>query len=410
VSDDTASVPGIAAAQVPAQVHPRALSWPKVLSMTFGHFTNDFYASFLAPLLPLIVTKFSLSLTLAGLLGTAFNTSGAFAQPLFGVAADRTTRPVYAILGPLLTVIGMGALGLAPSYQAALALLFLAGVGTASFHPQAYSLAGSISGARLGTGLSVFVFGGGLGYALGPLFIAALVGPLGLRGTLVAALPGAVGCFMIWRAIRGWTAVHARSSGGFRSDFAGYGRSFALIWVIVLVQNIITQAHILFLPLLLEHRGQSLIVGGVAVFLFGGIGALGGLVGGVLSDRIGRREVMALSFVVGAPLLVLFGITRSAWGLVPLALGGFALYLSAPVNVVMAQEMLPRRASLASSLVTGLSWGTAGLSLTLVGAIAERIGLSATLLATLSLSLVSLLAIWALPKHAPQVHISLTDP
>jgi FSR family fosmidomycin resistance protein-like MFS transporter len=119
---------------------------------------------------------------------------------------------------------------------------------------------------------------------------------------------------------------------------------------------------------------------------------------------------MALSFVVGAPLLVLFGITRSAWGLVPLALGGFALYLSAPVNVVMAQEMLPRRASLASSLVTGLSWGTAGLSLTLVGAIAERIGLSATLLATLSLSLVSLLAIWALPKHAPQVHISLTDP
>jgi FSR family fosmidomycin resistance protein-like MFS transporter len=400
-----ARAPVRAAAPVP----PRALPWSRVLTMAFGHFTNDFYASFLAPLLPVVVTKFNLSLTLAGLLGTAFNSSGAFAQPVFGLAADRITRPVFTILGPLLTVLAMGALGLAPSYQATLMLLFLAGVGTASFHPQSFSLAGAISGERRGTGLSVFVFGGELGYAIGPLFIAAMVGLLGLHATLMAAIPGVAACLFLWQAVRSWRAVRPELPGGLRSDFREHGRSFALIWTVVLIRSIITQAHILFLPLLLQRRGQSLIVGGVAVFLFGGVGALGGLTGGVLSDRIGRREVLALSFVLGAPLLVLFGISRTAWGLVPLALGGFSLYLSAPVNVVMAQEMLPRRASLASSLVTGLSWGTAGMSLTLVGAIAERIGLSATLMATLSLVLIALLAIWALPKQTPQVRISMAD-
>jgi predicted MFS family arabinose efflux permease len=85
--------------------------------------------------------------------------------------------------------------------------------------------------------------------------------------------------------------------------------------------------------------------------------------------------------------------------MLPLALGGFALYLGAPVNIVMAQEMLPRRASLASSLVTGMAWGTAGLSLTLVGAAADRIGLSATLMATVAMTLPALAAIAALPRR-----------
>lgn len=382
---------------------PSAPIWSRVALAAFGHFTNDLYAAFLSPLLPLVVTKFNLSLTLAGFLGTVFNASGAFSQPFFGVAADRITRPVFTILGPLLTVIGMGLLGLAPSYRAMLLLLFITGVGTASFHPQSFALAGSASGDRRGTGLSIFVAGGELGYSLGPLYVAAIVGAMGLTGTVAAAAPGLVFCVVIWWLARSWRVVRPEPPGELRSDFREHGRSFTLIWLIGVIRSVITLAHILFIPLLLRERGQSLIVGGAAVFLFGGIGTLGGLTGGMLADRIGRREVLGLSFILGTPLLLAFDLTRSSWGLVPLALGGAGLYLSAPVSIVMAQEMLPHRASLASSLVTGMAWGTAGMSLTLVGAIADRIGLSATLMATLGLSLLALLSIWALPKQTPQV-------
>lgn len=377
-------------------------AWSRVALMGLAHFTNDVYAAFLGPLLPLVVARFHISLTLAGLLGTVFNVTSAFGQPLFGVAADRAARPVYTIGGMVLTVLAMGALGLAPTYPAMVALLFVAGIGVAAFHPQSFALAGSAGGTRRGTGLSVFVAGGELGYALGPVYAAAIVAALGLGGTVVAAVPGLIAALVVWRLAGGWQSVRPRPADGLRSDFRRHGRTIALIWFIVVLRSVIILTHILFLPLLLRGRGHSLLLGGVAVLLFGGIGSLGGLAGGMLSDRIGRREVMALSLALGVPLLLIFDLTTSLWGLVPLALGGFTLYLAAPVSIVMAQEMLPRRASLASSLVTGMAWGTASLSLTVVGAVADRIGLPHTLAATLGLAVVALAAVWALPAPSAQ--------
>jgi FSR family fosmidomycin resistance protein-like MFS transporter len=373
--------------------------WLRMAIMSLSHFTNDLYAAFLAPLLPLVVAKFNISLALAGLLGTIFNMSAAFAQPIFGIVADRMSRPIFTVVGPLLTATTMGLLGVAPSYGMMLAALFAAGIGTASFHPQSFALAGTVSAEQRGTGLSVFIAGGELGYALGPLFVAVVVTALGLPGTLVAVAPGLAACAVIWGCVRSWRVVRRPPKDGWRSDVRRHGRAFVLIWFIVVLRSVIALAHILFLPLLLRHQGQSLVLGGTAVFLFGGIGAVGGLVGGMLSDRMGRRAMMALSLLTSAPLLLLFGVTRGPWALVPLALGGFALYLGAPVNIVMAQEMLPRRASLASSLVTGMAWGTAGLSLTLIGAVADRVGLSATLMTTVALVLPALAAVWILPEH-----------
>ena len=381
-----------------APTRPRRPEWSRLLTMTFAHFTNDLYAAFLSPLLPLVVAKFNLSLALAGLMGTSFNTTAAFAQPFFGMAADRISRPVFTILGPLLTVVGMGVLGLAPSYPAMLLMLFVTGIGTASFHPQSFALAGTAGGDRRGTGLSVFVSGGELGYALGPLFAAAVVGARGLRGTMAAAIPGLAACALIWWLARSWRVARAAPPDALGSDLRQHGRLLSLMWLLVVTRSVIQLSFILFLPLLLRQRGQSLILGATAVFLFGGVGAIGGLLGGTLSDRIGRRAVMAASALLSAPLLLIFTQTTSGWGLLPLALGGIAFFLSAPVTVAMAQEVLPRRASLASSMVTGMAWGAAGLLLTAIGAIADRIGLASTLAGILSLSGVALLCVWALPR------------
>ena len=42
-----------------------------------------------------------------------------------------------------------------------------------------------------------------------------------------------------------------------------------------------------------------------------------------------------------------------------LVFGGFILAMPHPANVVMAQELMPRRAGIAASLITGLAWGLA---------------------------------------------------
>jgi FSR family fosmidomycin resistance protein-like MFS transporter len=365
---------------------------------TFAHFLNDFYVSFLAPLLPLIVSRFNLSLALAGLLATVLTTSSAISQPLFGAIADRLRRRIFVVTGPAITVTAMGLMGLAPTYTVLILLLLLAGTGTSSFHPQGASTAGEASGRHRGAGLSLFVAGGELAFALGPLTIAVIVSARGLEATWMAALPGLAAAIFLWRWIPPRREVPTRHGAvSLRSDLTGALRPLLVLWFIVVLRSIVISAYQTFLPLLLSARGSSVVAGGVAVFLFGGIGALGGISGGLLSDRVGRRQMIALSLILSTPLLFLFVHTPGPWAYVFLAAGGIAIFLSAAVTIVMAQELMPHRASVASSIVMGLAWGTAGLSLTAIGALADAIGLERTLTWILLLSVAALGAVFALP-------------
>lgn len=392
---------GSIAAPQPVRVSPRAgdLNLPLLIAASMVHFLNDFYVAFLSPLLPLVVANFHLSLALAGLLATILNTSGAMLQPGFGALADHFRRRVFIRVGPVLAVTGMGLMGLAPSYGVLIVLLALAGAGTAAFHPQGASTAGEASGRRKGAGLSIFVAGGELGYALGPLVIAAIVAWRGLDATWMAALPGVLACVLLWPAFPPAGAPPSRSgTGSFRTDLGAAFHPMLVLWLVVFLRSVIITSYHTFLPLLITQRGGALVAGGLAVFLFGGIGAIGGICGGILSERIGRKRLMMLSFIITAPLLVAFVRSPAPWSYVFLALGGIAVYLSAAVTIVMAQELLPHRVGVASSIVMGVAWGMAGLTLTGVGALADRVGLGNTLMLLLLLFVPALAAARALPR------------
>jgi len=343
---------------------PPAMDRRRLLGVTLGHFLNDFHMSWLSPLLPLFVPRFHLSLALAGLLGTILNTSSALSQPLFGLAADRLSRSHLVALGPVLTVIAMSLTGVLPSYPAT---------------------------------------GGELAYALGPLYIAALVQWRGLSWTLLAGLPGIVAVLIFAALIWRWPTARPARAGTIRSALVAQRRMLILLWIYVMVRSIISISFITFLPLLLRERGLSLVMGGTAVFMFGGIGAAGGFTGGILAEWLGRRAVLVLSLLLSAPLMALYLLTPVGWGLILLPVAGVLLYTSAPVTVTMAQEGLPQHASLASSIVMGLAWGIGGLMLTVVGAVADAIGLQETLLLILGLGVVALLAAAGLsPARAPE--------
>ncbi|MDQ7842141.1 MAG: MFS transporter [Armatimonadota bacterium] len=387
-------------AEAAAAPRPRGAGFdaPALWAATGAHFLNDFYVAFLAPLLPLVVARFNLSLALAGLLATVLTTSAAMSQPFFGVIADRLRVRIFVVAGPTLTVATMGLMGLAPSYAWLIVLLLLAGTGTASFHPQGASTAGEASGRRKGAGLSLFVAAGELGYALGPLVIVIVVASWGLGATWMVAVPGVLASLLLWRLIPPHRDPPPRPAGQtLRRDLLEALRPLAVLWFIVVLRSIVISSYQTFIPLLLNARGGSIVAGGVAVFLFGGIGAIGGISGGTLSDRLGRKRMMALSLILSTPLLFAFIHARGPWAYVFLAAGGVAIYLSAAVTIVMAQELMPHRASVASSIVMGLAWGTAGLSLTAVGALGDAIGLERTLIGVLGLSGVALVAVLFLP-------------
>jgi FSR family fosmidomycin resistance protein-like MFS transporter len=106
---------------------------------------------------------------------------------------------------------------------------------------------------------------------------------------------------------------------------------------------------------------------------------VGGFLGGPLSDRIGPRRVIigtligSVPFMAVAPHLPPLGFT------IMLALGGLLLQSTLPISIAFAQSFVKGGAATVSSLMMGFAWGTGGLSVPLVGMIADRVGIAPTL-------------------------------
>jgi FSR family fosmidomycin resistance protein-like MFS transporter len=126
--------------------------------------------------------------------------------------------------------------------------------------------------------------------------------------------------------------------------------------------------------------------------------AFAGPLGGHLSDRFGRKPMMAWSFLL-APLPFLLAMHLPGVGLVAfLALGGFILMLPHPSNVVLAQELMPRSAGIAASLITGVAWGLAQILAMPLGKIAEVTSLSTALTGLCFVPLIGVLLVMPIPE------------
>jgi MFS transporter, FSR family, fosmidomycin resistance protein len=359
---------------------------PRLALLALAHFTIDAYSSFFSPLLPLLVTKLQLSMTLVGTLVALASLSSSLSQPLFGLLADRIRRPWFVAFGPLTAALFLSCIGLAPSYGALVALLMLGGIGVAAFHPQSAAISAGLS-ERRALAMSIFVTGGTLGFSLGPLFAVSVVGWFGLDHTWVAAIPGLLmsGLLLAWFA-RVQSRARAATVRPRLSELKPVLRPLSLLYLAVVCRSAVSYGFMTFLPLHLHARGWSVAQGGAVLTTYLVCGALGGFLGGWLADRWGGRRVVVRSFVLAAPLYVAFLFLPDTPGLVCLVLGGFFLQSSLPVNVVMGQELSPAHASTISSLLMGAAWGVGALLIGPIGALADARGLHSALL-TLALLL-----------------------
>ena len=361
------------------------MAWSVLLGL--GHAVDDFYPSFLAPLLPLFVEKLGLSLTLAGALATLQGFTTSLVQPLFGYLADRDRRPALAAWGMLASAIFTSLWGLAPNRASLILLVVLGGLGVAFFHPVAGGLAAQVARGqrRKGLAMSLFVTGGSVGYGLGPLVAVALASRWGLPAIALAGLPGVLMAGFLHRRLsadfprrlplRGF-AVERPS---LRAVLVQQLSPLLLLTLIVMLRAALQMTMGTFLPLYLSQQGFSLVVCGLAVSVFRVTGALGGLAGGPLSDRIGRRQVLFLSFALALPFLWGFFRAEGWLALGLLAAAGVIITSSMPVSILIAHEAAPQSPSMASGLIIGFAWGVGGLGVTGVGWWADRVGLPTAL-------------------------------
>src|SRR5919202_6210931 len=118
--------------------------------LSLSHFVNDSFTAMLTPLLPEIQQAYAVSIARTAVLVAILAFAGSMLQPFVGLVADRLDRRVLAALGPVLAGVGMTLMGYAPSFAALGALIALAGVGSAIFHPSgaAYVTRGARDGLR----------------------------------------------------------------------------------------------------------------------------------------------------------------------------------------------------------------------------------------------------------------------
>jgi FSR family fosmidomycin resistance protein-like MFS transporter len=366
--------------------------------MASAHVMVDGYGNIYAPLLPLLIPKLGLSLAAAGTLTMLFQLSASVAQIGFGRLADRWHPRVLVMTGPVVSVTVLSLLGLATTPTVLALILVCGGLGAAAFHPPAAALAHRLGGDRPGLAMSVYITGGTLGFSLGPLMFAPFAERFGLSWTPILAIPGLIViAFFLTRVPP--MPVHAASGGSIRV-LAPYAKPLALLYAIVVLRTLTAISFSTFLPVMLTRRGLSVTQAGTAVAVYLFASGVGGFFGGPAADRFGAKKVIALSLVLATPFLFAAPFFSGAIFVVLLAIGGFFLQSTLPVNVTFGQAVAPVSAATVSSIMMGFGWGTGGLSVPFVGLVADRIGIETTLSCLALVPIVAAACTLPLPSRA----------
>jgi FSR family fosmidomycin resistance protein-like MFS transporter len=367
--------------------------------LTLAHFLNDGYINYLPAVLPVLLGKLDIRLALVGSLILALQGLGSILQPFMGWGADQVGGRIFILVGLGLSMLGASLIGLAPNYGLLLGLLMMAGLGNSIFHPQALASARALAQDRAGLMMSLFLVGGELGRGMWPSLAGLLVAWLGLQGLWLFVIPGA-----LTLALLAWLAPSLPPQ-PHRAAPATWGEQRGAVLALVGFVGLRGTAMfgvVTFVPLLWHEHGGSLIGGASLISVMLVVGILGNLSGGALADRIGRRPILISSSLLSALFLAFFLFAHGLWLWIALALLGVAVFSTAPVTMLVGQDLFPASQSMGSGITLGVGNALGALAVFALGFAAPQYGLDVVLWFIAGLSLLGLPLAWFLPERAGQ--------
>lgn len=361
-----------------------------ILLLAGGHLLNDFYCNFLPVLLPLIMPKLDMSITMSGLLIMVMSITSNVLQPVFGYYMDK-----HDLSRLLVPAIPFGALficsiGFVESKYLLFLVIALTGLSVSAFHPLGSSLVSKAADSKsIGFALSLYVAGGNIGFACAPIVIVSFTQNTSLDFLPVLIIPS------LFISIAYYCSKLTHFSTNPEQPAKQNENSFSVLSLLsnsaILRLNAAMglrawthTAISTFLPLLLIQHGLSpLLAGSMLTFFLVGA-ACGGLLGGALGDRFGHKRIVILFLLAGVlPAGYFFTHPEPALSsLCALFICGASLQGPQPSSLLWAQRLLPNNAGMASGMMMGLSFGLGSAGTALSAALADHIGLDMALALT----------------------------
>lgn len=412
--------------------------------LSLSHFCTDINSGSLASILPFLIAAYNYDYTTASILVMASNLVGSIVQPLFGDLADKRNIPATMGLGVIMAGGGMALTGIVTSYFALCTCVIIAGIGSAMFHPQAIRIMNKISEeGKTASAISIFSFGGTMGFAVGPLLVTAAITSLGLKGTGVLCIPAILVSGILFSQSRNFTnsgirkirnqgkedqedpmidesGEEALSKGAELSDRKSAGfeafdddnpnklpdqwKPFAVLGIFVFTRSVVLTGANTFLSLyFIDVLGQSATVGNIMLSAYSVVATLTTLYGGVVADKIGYTKTIKLALVILTASAICFSFSRilvlSVLLIIPMATGANLSY--SPI-IVLGQEYLPNHTGLASGLTTGLAISLGGLVSPLFGLIGDSYGLEVVMYVIAFFSIIPCVLSLLLPEPVTQ--------
>ena len=247
---------------------------------------------------------------------------------LFGIPlarlADRTTRRTVIAVGVAVWSAMTALTGLAQSFWQLVILRMGVGIGEAAGAPPSHSLISDyFEPSRRATALSIYSMGVYAGIMFG-YFAAGLIGEaFGWRWTFVAVgLPGLALALLVGSTVREpprATPVETESAVDVLR-YLGSKPAFVTLMIAASFHSLAAYSAVIWTPTFLGRvHHMSLSEVGLGLGLVSGVGgAVGTLAGGMLADRLGRRDtrwygwVAALAAFLAAPAAGLYLLADSA--------------------------------------------------------------------------------------------------
>ncbi len=349
-----------------------------------GHLVNDIYTGILNPIMPFIAAKIGISMAVATVILTISHIFSSLLQPVFGYFADSIAKRGFIFWGLLLASIFIPLSAKMTNVGLLVLCIALGSIGSSFFHPQALGFTSKFAegSAKI---MAVFLAMGTLGYSLGPVISSAITQIYGTDTMPYMSIIGVVWAFLMFALVPKVSLKFENSKMDFKKTFVRIltNKKLIILNIVAMLKTMVLSSCFILLPFLWKDLGYKPLYIGKALFMFIFAGGIASLVSAYVEKLIGTANVFYISMISTLPLMIIFVLTYKTFPHFALAIfviTGFVTMLATPIIMVMAQNVLPEYKSIISGFINGFSWGIIAVVMSLLGFVAENIGITKVLI------------------------------